>query len=124
MKDRIHKIRSDHKMNQEDFGKKISITKASVSRLESGINNPSEQTIKLICSEFNVNENWLLTGEGDPYITLKADKTIALSAALLSQKDPLFESIVEVYSKLNDIQKNVIINVMEDLVKKYHTKKE
>ena len=33
--------------------------------LESGRNAPSEQTIKLICFEFGINENWLRTGEGE-----------------------------------------------------------
>lgn len=49
----------------EKFGKQIGITKSSVSMLESGRNAPSEQTIKLICFEFGINENWLRTGEGE-----------------------------------------------------------
>lgn len=64
MNERIKLIRKEANLSQEDFGNRLSITKASISRLESGINNPSDQTISLICKEFNVNEEWLRTGEG------------------------------------------------------------
>jgi transcriptional regulator with XRE-family HTH domain len=43
---RIRQIRKENKLTMEQFGKRISISKVSVSRIESGINNPSEQTIK------------------------------------------------------------------------------
>lgn len=64
MKDRIKEIRQDNKLSMDKFGERIGITKASVSRIESGENNPSEQTIILICREFGVNEEWLRTGKG------------------------------------------------------------
>ena len=64
MKDRIKLLRKKEKMSQEEFGRKIGIGKSSVSKIELGENNPSDQTIMLICSIFNVNEVWLRTGEG------------------------------------------------------------
>ena len=64
MKDRIKLLRKKEKMSQEEFGRKIGIGKSSVSKIELGENNPSDQPIMLICSIFNVNEVWLRTGEG------------------------------------------------------------
>lgn len=64
MNERIKLIRKKKKLSQEEFGKRLSVTKTSISKIEAGINNPSDQTIKLICSEFNVNEDWLRTGFG------------------------------------------------------------
>lgn len=64
MNERIKLVRKKAGLNQEGFGERLRITKASISRIESGINNPSDQTIKLICSEFDINEDWLRTGEG------------------------------------------------------------
>lgn len=58
----------DAKLSQEAFGNKIGISGASVSRLESGENNPSEQTIKLICREFNVHYLWLTEGVEPMYV--------------------------------------------------------
>lgn len=64
MNNRIKELRLDLGLSQEAFGKQIKIGRSSVSKLESGENNPSDQTISLICKEFNVNEEWLRTGEG------------------------------------------------------------
>lgn len=65
MNERIKYIREINKLSQEEFGKRIGITKASVSRIESGVNNPSSQTLILICQEFGINKEWLESGEGD-----------------------------------------------------------
>lgn len=64
MNERLKTLRKKMKLSQEEFGKRIGIGKTSVSKLENGENNPSEQTILLICKEFRVNEVWLRTGEG------------------------------------------------------------
>lgn len=61
--DRIKIIRKEFKKSQEEFGKIIGIGKTSVSKLERGENNPSDQTIILICKEFGINEEWLLDGK-------------------------------------------------------------
>lgn len=47
-----------------DFAKKLKIDQSYVTRLIKGDNLPSERLIDDICREFNVNKNWLLTGEG------------------------------------------------------------
>ena len=67
MKNRIKDIRKMQNLSQDAFGKRLGITGASVSRLESGDRDPSDQTILSICREFSVNEYWLRTGEGDMY---------------------------------------------------------
>lgn len=67
MNERIREIRNDHKLTQEEFAKRICIGKSALSRLESGVNNPGDQTIKLICSEFGVRREWLELGEKPKY---------------------------------------------------------
>lgn len=64
MKDRIKLVRKENQLTLEKFGKRIGITAASCSNIESGKTNPSGQTILAICREFGVNEEWLRTGEG------------------------------------------------------------
>ena len=61
--DRIKKVRKEFKKSQEEFGAIIRIGKTSVSKLENGENNPSGQTIVLICKEFGINEEWLRCGK-------------------------------------------------------------
>ena len=65
MNNRIKDIRKKHNLSQDAFGKRLGITGASVSRLESGDREPSDQTVLSICREFSVNELWLRHGEGD-----------------------------------------------------------
>lgn len=65
---RIRFVRNDKGLSQRSFAAAIGVTGSSVALLESGRNNPSEQTIRAICSEFNVSRYWLETGEGEPYI--------------------------------------------------------
>lgn len=64
MNNRIKELRLDLDLSQEAFGKRIKIQRSSVSKIETGENCPSDQTISLICKEFNVNEEWLRTGKG------------------------------------------------------------
>ena len=76
MNERIKKVRKILKLTQEQFGKKIGVTGSACSTMESGKNNPSSQTIKSICREFDVNENWLRTGEGEMFVTKSPEQEI------------------------------------------------
>lgn len=67
MNARIKEIRNSVHMTQEEFANRICIGKSALSRLESGVNNPSDQTIKLICSEFGIRREWLETGAEPMY---------------------------------------------------------
>lgn len=87
MSERIKQIRKGKDISQEEFGNKIGITRSSVSLLESGRNNPSEQTIKLICQEFSVNELWLRTGQGNPDEKLEGEERYALNIGKLQNTD-------------------------------------
>jgi transcriptional regulator with XRE-family HTH domain len=64
MRDRIRKVRKSLGFNQAKFAKKIGLTQTSLSMIEVGQNTLTDKNIKLICATFNVNENWLRTGEG------------------------------------------------------------
>ena len=66
MNERIKKVRLDKDINlsQEAFGKRLGVTGAAISRIESGDRSASDQIILAVCREFNVNETWLRTGVG------------------------------------------------------------
>lgn len=87
MNKRIKQIRNNNNLSQEEFGNRICIKKTSVSRLESGENNPSDRTVKLICQEFNINENWLRTGEGTPNTIDSHELRFAKNIAKLQRTD-------------------------------------
>lgn len=62
---RISRVREHFNLTQDEFGKRIGITRSSISGLESGRRDPSEQTISFICKEFGVNKSWLMNGGSD-----------------------------------------------------------
>ena len=70
MKDRIKEIRNYYKLSQEQFGARIGITRASVSQIEKGTNGASNATLLNICREFNINKDWLETGNGNMFLEL------------------------------------------------------
>ena len=65
--ERIKQVRKDAELTLEKFAERIGIKGPSVSMIERGISNPSQQTISLICREFGVNEDWLRTGAGEMF---------------------------------------------------------
>lgn len=65
MNKRIKEVRKSTGMTLDKFGECIGISKSALSMIESGKNNPSEQTILSICREFGVSEEWLRLGTGE-----------------------------------------------------------
>ena len=66
--DRVKKLRKEKGLTMLEFGESIGMSKASISGIEAGKNGPSEQTVRLICSMYNVDYFWLKTGDGEMYI--------------------------------------------------------
>lgn len=64
--ERVNAVRRSKKMTMEQFGEQIGVQKSAISKIEKDKVNLSEQAIKSICREFNVNEDWLRTGAGGP----------------------------------------------------------
>lgn len=64
--ERVNAVRRSKKMTMEQFGEQIGVQKSAISKIEKDKVNLSEQTIKSICREFNVNEDWLRTGASGP----------------------------------------------------------
>lgn len=115
MKNRIKQIRKDNILSMEEFAKRIGITRSSVSRIESGENNPSEQTIILICKEFGINKEWLLTGKGKP--TKDIDIDFGDMCADIGVSDPKAKEAIEKYYELSDNDKKLWWQFMERFMK-------
>ena len=99
MKDRIREVREHFGLSMEKFGSRIGIGKASISLLESGKNNPSVQTIALICREFGVNEQWLRTGEGEMFEQTRESVLDRLAAEYSLDKEQV--SVIEAFLDLD-----------------------
>lgn len=61
---RIKQLRKHLKMTQAIFGASIGVSGPAVTHWEKDDNQPDGSTKNAICSRFNVNRDWLLTGKG------------------------------------------------------------
>ena len=124
MKDRIRKIRKDAGLTQAEFAGRLGLQMNSVYLMESGRRKPSPAISREICRKFSVNDQWLQTGEGEPYRDLSpamyaadavrqllvdhpSSTAGAVISALLSL-DPLgpeWEAIASVLEKIEENRK-------------------
>lgn len=102
--DRIDRLIQDRTGgNKSKFARQLNVTPAYISKLcKDKENIPSDRTIADICREFNVNEDWLRTGRGDPYIQLSRDDELSqFFGEVMKEEDPDFRRrLLSVMSRL------------------------
>lgn len=121
MKNRILKIRKDSKLNQEDFGLRLNLTKNYISLIETGNRIPSDRTISDICREFNVNEDWLKNGTGDMYKE-KDGSFSELLVELEDSDDDFIKSLITVYMGLDEDGKSALRKIAKGMAEKYKSR--
>jgi transcriptional regulator with XRE-family HTH domain len=88
MKERLKELRIALGISQAELGERIGVSRAAISRLESGSNNFTNQMVTSICREFGVNEEWLRTGSGDMFEEIsRAEKAAQIVGAALGSGD-------------------------------------
>lgn len=86
MNNRIKQVQKESKYTQQAFAEKIGISRTALQKLQSGENNPSEQTIRAICTQFNIRREWLETGEG-PMNPPEAEDDILIDEIMAQHSD-------------------------------------
>lgn len=118
MNERIKAIRKHKLVNltQEAFGQRIGITKAAISKIESGNANPSEQTLLSICREFNVNEEWLRTGNGEMFNPMSEDEELDLYVGRISgDADEFKKNLIKTLCKLSEDEWDVLKKIISEM---------
>lgn len=120
MNERIKELRKHLGLTLEEFGKRLGVTRSAIGHLERGERTLTDQMFLSICREFNVNENWLRTGDGEMF-SLKEDEEAAyVSELLYDTKNPLYDlikSIMKTYSQSGEKEKEIIKNFAKNLHK-------
>ena len=124
MDERIKKLRKILGITQQELANRIGIKRNTIATYESGRNEPIDAVISLICREFNVNEHWLRTGEGEMFLQLtKKDELILWANTPLNKESEDFKNrFVDALSKLNENDWELLANIAETLVKQKNTK--
>lgn len=103
MNKRILEIRKMSGKTQQEFATAIGLTKNFVSLMETGNRVPSDRTISDICREFDINETWLRTGEGEMKQPVSRDTEIALfmGDVMKGENADFRRRLISVLSKLD-----------------------
>ena len=88
MKDRIRQIMEHENLTPAKFADKLQISRAVISHILNGRNNPSLDVVQKILSQMDyINPEWLLTGKGSMYIKGKDEKSPIGEPDLFRQND-------------------------------------
>ena len=106
MNNRIKWRRKQKNLSQADFAEALNLKRNSISLIEVGKRNPSDRTIMDICKTFNVSEEWLRTGNGDPFI--ETPSTILDQLQKEYDLDDFTTNLILQYLSLNADQRQLV----------------
>ena len=116
--ERLRIIRKTEKLTLEDFGKRLGAKKSTISQLENGKNNLTEQMKVAICKEYNVNREWLENGTGEMFLSPSDDIGDLISEIIENKDEDFYKMVLELvrtYQQLSPDSKKVLI----DFARKY-----
>lgn len=85
---RIKKVRKALDLTQQAFADRLGISRGNIATYETREGSPSNSVINLICREFNVNETWLRSGDGEMFIKKAVDDEISAFVDLALNDEP------------------------------------
>lgn len=112
---RIAKIVEESKLTKTAFAKKLNVSQQYISKITK-TGDPSDLFIGALCREFKVNENWLRTGDGDPYNKLpEALELGTYIGKILQSDDDFIKNIIINYMKLDEDSKKIVRDFVKSL---------
>ncbi|MBS5145947.1 MAG: helix-turn-helix transcriptional regulator [Butyricicoccus pullicaecorum] len=110
MNERIRTLRKALNLTQQEFADKLGMKQNTIATYEMGRSKPSEPTIVHICKEYNVNEEWFRTGQGEMFHENSRDEEIAyfVSKVLCSEKETFQKRFISMLSKLNSSEWEIL----------------
>ncbi len=113
--ERIKQIRTSLNLTLEKFSKRLGVVAGTISRLENGERNLTEQMAKSICREFNVDYTWLTTGEGDMFVDTD-DTFMAKIDAILTGEDDNFKNLFRIMVDFSDEEIQFINSMIDKII--------
>lgn len=120
---RFRELRKECKKSQEEWANILGLSRSGIADIEAGRRNVTEKHIKLLSIEpidgRYINEDWLRTGDGDPFKKLTRSQVITDFAADLIKEDDSFKTrLIEALAKLNDDEWEILEKLAKDLSNK------
>ena len=118
--ERLREIRKTLNLTLEKFGEKLGVGKTAISKLEKGENSITDQMMLSICREYNVNENWLRTGEGEMFIKMtRNDEISQFVGQLMATEDDSFKKrLISALTALDENGWDILEQFLDSIQKK------
>lgn len=121
--ERVKEIRKTLGLTLEKFGERIGVTRGSMSNIENGNRNLTEQMTKSICREFSVDYMWLTTGEGEMFIDTD-DDFIERIDRIMAGEDEARKNLFKFMLELSDDDIAALDRLMEKAIEFTQNNKE
>mgnify|MGYP003292372353 CR=1 FL=1 len=104
MVNRLKIIRKNAGLTQADFSESLGLTRAYIGQVECGAKPLSDRSLRDICRIYGVNEDWLRTGEGEPYAPKSRNEIIAefLNSVMEEEPESVRRRWIEAFASLPD----------------------
>lgn len=118
MNERIKDLRKSLGLTQLEFGEQVGVKANTIGNYEIGLRTPSEAVIRAICREFNVNEDWLRTGEGEMFNPQDEKLAAFVGSLVADDSEPFKHRMVELLADLTPEEWKLLEKMAERLTKK------
>lgn len=113
--ERIKEVRKKSELTMEKFGRRIGVTKSTISNIENGNRNATEHMIKSICREFGYNEDWLRYGTEPKRPEIDTDAEYGRICAELGISDARAKQIILNYGRFSPEDKKLFWEYIDRL---------
>lgn len=93
---RFKEIRELKKLSQVEFADLLSVLPTTISKYERGEIKPSTDFLANLCRVFNININWLLTGQGEMFL----NQNCVCEKSPTYNTDPEIDEMVELLKNM------------------------
>lgn len=120
MCERIKILRKTLKLTQQAFAESLGVSRDTIANVEGGRIEIKDIFILSICREFNVNETWLRTGEGEMFIELSRDEQIAefVGKTLSTESESFKKRFIAMLAKLDESDWETLEKIALELAQK------
>ena len=119
LNERLKLLRKELHITLDQFGERVGVTKSAISNIENGNRSLTEQMIKSICREFDVDEEWLRNGTGSMFIERTRDEEIAKFIGTIQSvdDDSFMKKFISMLAKLDESEWKLLEKIALRLTK-------
>ena len=124
MNERLKAVRLALRISQEEFGKRLGVTRGAITNIELNKVEPKPLFVDLICREFNVNEDWLKNGAEPMFLQRSRNEELSAFFGDLLNGEPDFKHrLISVMSRLSVDQWQMLADMANMLVEEVQKEK-